>query len=238
MFNDKAVYAFIPARGGSKGIPRKNLYRLGNDTLLERTIKLAKLCPYVDYVVVSTDDVEMHNVAKRYEVNAPTLRPPHLATDTAKTIDVVLHLIGELQIQDVYVLLLQTTSPLRTLDDLNRFFRTFEQNIQLGDAIVSITPHDTPHPDKIQKIENDYVGSYLGVEAMVPRQSLPQVYSLNGAFYLTDTDILIHQRTFLPKRTIPFVMPRERSINLDDKLGLLILEALLEKGIVTLEEYP
>ena len=237
MLNQKKVYAIVPVRGGSKGIPRKNLYRLGKDTLLERTIKQGKLCKYVDQVVVSTDDPEMYEITKKYNVNAPTLRPAHLATDTAKTVDVVLHLIQELNIGDAYILLLQTTSPLRTLEDLNNLFKVFEANLDRADAIVSLAEHDDPHPNKIQKIEDGYVTSYLGVESMVPRQSLPKVYRLNGAFYLTHSDILIPKRTFMPERTLPFVMPRERSVNLDSKMDLYLMEMLIEKGIVIIEEY-
>lgn len=236
MLNNKKVYAIIPARGGSKGIPRKNLYRLGKDTLLERAIKLAKACSYIDEVVVSTDDAEMFEVAKQYQVNTPTLRPQHLATDDARTVDVVLHLIEQLSIDDAYILLLQTTSPLRTLADLNNLFKTFESNLDRADAIVSLTEHDDPHPNKIQKIDDGFVASYLGGESMVPRQSLPKVYRLNGAFYLTHTGVIIQQHTFMPKRTIPLIMPRERSVNLDSMMDLCLLEALIERGIVVPEE--
>jgi CMP-N-acetylneuraminic acid synthetase len=237
MLNNKKVYAVIPARGGSKGIPRKNLYRLGSDTVLERAINLGKRCIYVDRVVVSTDDPETFEIAKRYDVDAPSLRPAHLATDSARTVDVVLHLIEELSIVDAYILLLQTTTPLRTLEDANSLFETFEANIDVAEAIVSVTEHDDPHPDKIQKIEGGYVTSYMGVESMVPRQELPKVYRLNGAFYLTHSDVIVKEHTFMPTKTLPFVMPRERSVNLDSRMDVHLLEALLEKGIVKLEEY-
>lgn len=235
MLNNKKVYAVIPARGGSKGIPRKNLYRLGKDTLLERAIKLGKACKYVDYVIVSTDDPEMFEIAKRYNVNTHALRPVNLATDTAKTVDVILHVIKELNIQDSYILLLQTTSPLRTLDDLENMFKIFEAYNEKADAIVSLTEYDDPHPNKIQKIESGYVVPYISGEFLVPRQSLPKVYKLNGAFYLTHSDIITQQNTLLPERTIPFLMPKEKSINLDSMMDLYLLEALIEKGIVILD---
>ncbi|MBU1425700.1 MAG: acylneuraminate cytidylyltransferase family protein [Gammaproteobacteria bacterium] len=237
MLRGQPVTAVIPVRGGSKGIPGKNLYRLGRDTLLERTIKIAKLCPYVDRVLVSTDNREMFDIAQRYTAAAPTLRPAELATDNAKTVDVVLNLIETAPIPAGWVLLLQVTSPLRTLGDLNDFCRTFEEADPAAEAIVSLVQHDSPHPDKIQKIDNGIVVSYLGKESMVARQLLPKVYSLNGAFYLTHRDILIERRTFMPAQTIPFIMPEERSLNLDGKLDLFLLEALLEKGRIVLEEY-
>lgn len=237
MLRGQPVTAVIPVRGGSKGIPGKNLYRLGRDTLLERTIKIAKLCPYVDRVLVSTDNQEMYDIAQHYAAAAPALRPAELATDNAKTVDVILNLIETAPIASGWVLLLQVTSPLRTLDDLNEFCRTFDEANPATDAIVSLVQHDSPHPDKIQKVENGLVVSYLGKESMVARQLLPKVYSLNGAFYLTHKDTLIDRRTFMPAHTIPFIMPEDRSLNLDGKLDLFLLEAMMEKGMIALEEY-
>jgi CMP-N-acetylneuraminic acid synthetase len=142
-----------------------------------------------------------------------------------------------MEIRDAYIMLLQVTCALRTLDDLNSFCKAFEDSIDTAQAIVSIIPHDSPHPDKIQKLENGYVTSYMGKESMIARQTLPKVYALNGAFYLTHTDILKTKKTFIPERTIPFIMPPERSVNLDTIQDVYILEALLEKGVVELEEY-
>ncbi|MHB1275783.1 MAG: acylneuraminate cytidylyltransferase family protein [Candidatus Humimicrobiaceae bacterium] len=232
MLNNKKVYAIIPVRGGSKGIPKKNLYKIGGLTLLERTIILSKKCSYIDRVLVSTDDQEMYDISKKYEVNTPKLRPPYLATDTAKTVDVVINLMDELSIEDSYIVLLQVTSPLRKSDDFENLFKVFEKNKDNCNAIVSLTEFDDPHPDKIQKIENGFVKSYLGVESMVPRQELPKVYRLNGAFYMTSTELLRKYRTFVPEKTVPFIMPEERSLNLDNKYDLYLLEALLQRGII------
>lgn len=237
MIRGEPLTAVIPVRGGSKGIPGKNLLRLGRDTLLERAIKLAKACRYVDRVLVSTDHAEMHAIAKALGAAAPTLRPAGLAADDAKTVDIVLHLIETAGIDRGYILLLQVTSPLRTLADLDGFCRAFEDGDPAAEAIVSLVRHDSPHPDKIQTIEDGRVVSYLGKESMVARQSLPPVYALNGAFYLTHRDVLLTRRTFMPARTLPYVMPEERSLNLDSKRDLVLLEALVEKGLVQIEEY-
>lgn len=237
MIRGQPVTAVIPVRGGSKGIPGKNLYRFGRDTLLERSIKLAQRCKYVDRVLVTTDHTEMYEIAKAYGAAAPALRPAELATDNAKTVDVVLHLIDTAPISEGYVLLLQVTSPLRTLEDLNALCSSFDEAGSETEAIVSLVRHDSPHPDKIQKIDQGFVASYLGKESMVARQLLPEVYSLNGAFYLTHRDTLIERRTFMPERTLPYIMPEQRSLNLDGPLDLFLLEALLEKGRVQPEEY-
>ena len=237
MLRGQPVTAVIPVRGGSKGIPGKNLYRLGRDTLLERTIKIAKMCPYVDRVLVTTDSPEMYDIAQRYDAAAPTLRPAELASDSAKTVDVVLNLIETVPIGTGWVLLLQVTSPLRTLGDLTAFCETFENGPADAEAAVSLVHFDSPHPDKIQKIEDGLVKSYLGKESMVARQSLPTVYALNGAFYITHRDTLVTRCTFLPPRTLPFVMPEERSVNLDTMADVYVLEAMLERGVYKVEEY-
>lgn len=237
MLRGQVVTAIIPVRGGSKGIPGKNLYRLGHDTLLERAIKIAKLSPYIDRVLVTTDNQAMFEVAVRYGVSTSSLRPSDLASDNAKTVDVVLDVIETESIDSGWVLLLQVTSPLRTLDDLNAFCKTFDEDSTQSDAAVSLVKFDSPHPDKIQKIEQGLVKSYLGKESMVARQSLPAVYALNGAFYITHRNTLMTNRTFMPLRTIPFVMPEDRSVNLDTMADVYMLEMMLERCLCKVEEY-
>jgi CMP-N-acetylneuraminic acid synthetase len=237
MIRNQPLTAVIPVRGGSKGIPGKNLHRLGKHTLLERSIKRAQLCPYIDRVVVSTDHPEMQRIAEACNAAMPALRPAALATDDAKTVDVVLHVLDTLDVRHGYVVLLQVTSPLCTVADLGDFCRSFEDAPADAEAIVSLVRHDSPHPDKIQKIDQGYVKSYLGKESMVARQSLPKVYSLNGAFYMTHCGVLRDRRTFMPARTVPFVMPPERSVNLDHPIDLITLDALVEKGVYEIEEY-
>ena len=238
MIRGRQLTAIIPVRGGSKGIPGKNLHRVGKDSLLERSIKLARRCPYVDRIVVSTDDPQMYAIAQKYGVAMPALRPAELATDHARTVDVVLQAMDAAPVADGYILLVQATSPLRTLADLNGFCKTFDEDASGGRAIVTLVRHGSPHPDKIQKLEGGFVTSYLDRDSMVARQSLPEVYALNGVFYLTDTGQLRTGKTFLPKgATLPYVMPPERSINLDNMLDVQVMDALLERGVLKAEEY-
>ena len=237
MLRGETVTAVIPARRGSKGIPKKNLYRMGRDTLLERAIKISELCSVVDNTVVSTDDPIIDQTARGYGVAAPSLRPKQLAGDTASSVDVVVDLIENLPISTGWILLLQVTTPLRTLSDLNAFFECLEKADGDVDASVSLVKIDSPHPDKIQKIEEGFVKSYLGKVASVARQSLPSVYALNGAFYLVRKDILLRERTFIPFRTVPFVMSADKSINLDTPTDLRYLEMMINSGFVEIEEY-
>lgn len=229
MIRGERLTAIIPARGGSKGIPRKNMLRIDGETIVERSIRLARELGWVDRILVTTDDPEVYAIAKKHGAAPPSLRPPHLATELATTIDAVNYLIVDAKIEDGYVLLLQPTSPLRTAADLDALCREFEAHPE-AQAIVSVVRHDAPHPDKIVVVDEGYVRSYLGTNPSVPRQSLPVVHSINGAFYILPTRILVEQRTFLPERTMAFEMPAERSVNLDGPLDLLLMEALLKRA--------
>jgi CMP-N,N'-diacetyllegionaminic acid synthase len=229
MIRGERLTAIIPARGGSKGIPRKNMLRIGGETIVERSIRLARESGWVDRILVTTDDPEIYELAKRHDAAPPNLRPPHLATDLATTIDAVNHLIVDASIEDGYVLLLQPTSPLRTAADLDALCKAFEAHPD-AQAIVSVVRHESPHPNKIIVIDDGYVRSYLGTNPSVPRQSLPVVHSINGAFYIVPVRILVVQQTFLPERTMPFEMPVERSVNLDTPLDLLLMEVLLKQA--------
>ena len=102
---------------------------------------------------------------------------------------------------------------------------------------MSLVKFDSPHPDKIQIIDNNLVKSYLGKESMVARQKLPEVYALNGAFYITHRSTLLTLKTFLPPKTIPYVMPVDRSVNLDNIQDVYMLEAMLAHNLCSLEEY-
>ncbi len=237
MLNNQKVTAIIPVRGGSKGIPRKNLYKLGNDTLLERAIKIGLLCDHIDKVIVSTDDIEMYDIAKVYGVNETSLRPNYLATDGAKTIDVIKDSLNKNNIIEGMVLLLQVTNATRTLSDLNSFFNEFQKSSNEFDSSVSLVSFDHPHPNKIQVIKDGYVRSYLGNESMVSRQSLPKVYALNGAFYLANIDSIYANNSFFSQYTLPFIMKDIKSINLDNIHDLYLLESLIKNKIITIEEY-
>lgn len=236
MLRGKTLTAIIPVRGGSKRLPGKNTRKVGKLSLLERSIKLAQACDRIDRTLVSTDDPEMHRIAGSYDVAAPTLRPAALADDGATTISVVEHLIEQAGIDGGYLLLLQASSPLRTLADLNALLDQFEADTD-ADAIVSLNEHTGAHPEKLQKIADGRVTSYMGVDSHRPEQSLQKAYALNGAFYLVDRGIFLRDKSFIPASTICYHMPAERSINLDTQADWDVLQAMLSAGYWDVEEY-
>ena len=226
MIRGEKLTAVIPVRSGSKGIPGKNLLKIEGETLIERAVKKAIKTSFVDHVFVTTDDSEMFKIAQEAGAAPSGLRPDHLATSDAKTIDAVEHLLNNVGVDTGYILLLQVTTPLWTVDDLNELCEKFEKYSE-AEAIISVVKHDAPHPEKIMKIENGWLQTYLGGNTGVPRQSLPDVYALNGAFYMLPVSKMREARTFVPKQSIPFIMPPERSVNLDGPLDLALLKGLL-----------
>lgn len=235
MIRGAPLTAIIPVRGGSKGIPRKNLRRVGSDSLLERAIKFAKNSPRIDRTIVTTDNPKMHEIAARHGVQSPSLRPAHLANDSATATPVVEHVLRECAVTDGYLLILQVTSPFRRLGDLEDLCTAYEQS--QADAIVSLVAIDEPRPEKMKRIVDGRIEPYMADGFEGPRQALPQPYKLNGAFYMISLEAFLRERRFIPKASIPFVMPDERSHNLDSMTDWKIMEAMLAAGHWALEEY-
>ena len=236
MIHGRRLCAVVPARGGSKGIPRKNLYKINGVTLVELAIKLAEACARVDTVYVSTDDPEIHAIAATNGCATPSLRPVKLSTDAARTIDVIRHLVetGVLDSNDC-IMLLQPTTPLRTRVDINAVCDLLESRWQEADAVVSVCAIDGPHPYKAQVVRDGYLRSLFARDSTVSRQSLPPTYIPNGAFYFGKLAVLDVEDTFIPARSLPYVMSAMTSVNLDGPLDIVLLEALLEKGMVRLD---
>jgi len=236
MVRDVPLTAIIPVRGGSKGIPGKNLYKFMGETLLERTIGFSKACSRIDDVYVTTDDHEMQRIARSSGAKAPFLRPAQLAGDDAPTIDAVKHLLSKVGINKGYVVLLQVTSPLRECHDLQQICSEFEANPE-AKSVVSIVRHVEPHPEKMLQVRDGYLGSYFGGNPSAPRQTLPEVYALNGAFYLSSVEGIMSQNSIWGHRSMPYIMPPERSVNIDSDLDIVLLEALAAWGRVKPETY-
>jgi CMP-N,N'-diacetyllegionaminic acid synthase len=185
-------------------------------------------------VIVSTDSAEMQSVALREGAECPVLRPPSLATNTATTAAVVRHVIDDFAVTSTHLLLLQVTSPLRTLEDCNAFLDAYFATS--APAATSVVKIDEPRPEKLKLLEQGVLKPYLGTGYEGPRQSLPQPYALNGAFYAIARDQFMTHGKFLPETTIGFEMPPERSHNLDSLQDMQILGAMLAAGHWTLEK--
>jgi len=222
------LLALIPARGGSKRIPRKNIRLFCGRPLLQWTIDAACALSCVDRVVVSTDDPQIAEVASDCGAEVPFLRPAELATDTAKGIAPVLHALEQLpQVSDV--LLLQPTSPLRTSGDIEAIVSL--RQLAGRESAVSLTP-SSKHPAWMYSLSHDQrlESFYTMTEFQLTKQQ-SQVYALNGALYLASRDFLMREQAFIGPETVGYVMPAERSVDIDTPFDWKLAEFLMEQQL-------
>lgn len=226
MSHTRKTLALIPARGGSKGIPRKNIKPLGGKPLIAWTIESARHSRLLDTIVVSTDDEEIAAVAREYGAQVPYLRDPALARDDTPGIDPVLDALDRLPGFDA-VVMLQPTSPLRTGGDIDACIELAER---LGaPSAVSVSAPDH-HPFWMYRMRADHrLETLIDVPPVPRRQDLPAVYALNGALYYAHTDWLRYHRVFVGADTVAYAMPQERSVDLDTPLDWELAELLLTR---------
>ena len=225
MINGKSVLAIIPARGGSKGIPRKNIRDLCGKPLLAWTIEEAKKSKYIDRLILSSEDAEIIDVAKTWGCEVPFVRPEKFAQDDTPGIDPVLHAIQMLDEKYDYVVLLQVTSPLRIVEDIDGCIEwCVKRNAKSCVAVSEV-------------VENPYwmytIASNCKLEKFVDtdveytrRQDLPKVFIINGAMYIAECNWLAHKKTFCSQETIGYIMPEERSLDIDSERDFKVCEAI------------
>ena len=220
------VLGLIPARGGSKGIPGKNLVDLGGRTLLSWTATEA-LKSSLTRTIISTDDEDIASEAARCGIEVPFIRPAHLATDTALSIDVALHALKFLEESYDAVMLLQPTTPFRNATDIDGAILLLENEDNV-DSVISVSDVGSAHPARMKIIHNGWIvdPGYIDAPDGEPRQRLPSVYILNGAIYLSRTSV-VRDKTFHGERSRPWIMPAERSVNIDTALDLALARALI-----------
>lgn len=230
MLNNKRILAIIPARGGSKGIPHKNIADLCGKPLIAYTIEEAKKSKYIDYVLISTDDEKIKEKAIEYGGNVPFIRPKNLSDDKSKSIDVVIHSIDYLKNQGNlfdYVILLQPTSPLRNVNDIDE---ALEKVISSEyESLVSVSEVDE-NPILMGTIEENKFKKILNISGNnVRRQEFPKVYIYNGAIYINSVEMLYREKVFVNDLTVPYVMPKERSMDIDEQMDLDIVELFIKE---------
>jgi CMP-N-acetylneuraminic acid synthetase len=232
MYNEKTLLGLIPARGGSKGLPRKNLRPLCGKPLIAWTIEQALKSKYLDKVVVSTDDTEIAEMSKKYGAEVPFMRPKELATDEAKSVDVILHAIKFFESNNQHfdtIVLLQPTSPLRATENIDKAIETFFENNCESLVSVSEAPHSLFWSFEIK---NGYLEPFLGKDFLNKRrQDLPKLYLPNGAIYISTKETIEKYISFFTDSTYPYIMPPERSIDVDTELDFRIAELLINTKI-------
>ncbi len=232
LYRGKKILGIIPARGGSKELPRKNVLPLLGKPLIAWTVEQAKRSKYIDKVIVSTDDKEIAVISKKYGAEIPFFRPKELAEDDSKVIDAILLIIEWIKQNGMYydlIILLQPTSPLRTPEDIDNSIKLlFSKNAQ---AVVSVCevehhPHLTNTLPEDGSMENFLVPEFANKN----RQKLPVFYRLNGAVYLAYLDYLLAKKGFFGDGTYAYLMERKKSIDIDNDIDFKYVEFLLQNS--------
>jgi len=232
MLNGQRVIAVVPARGGSKSIPGKNIKPLLGEPLLAWSIDVAHQVTEIDRVIVSTDDTTIASVGEAFGAEI-YLRPAHLATDEALVIDALKDLLHRLELEGEkpeWVVLLEPTCPLRTEEDVLRCLELVSQGNY--DSVATFKDADL-NPHRAWRLTDGVPEVFIpGAVPWLPRQKLPKAYQLNGAVYIFRAGLLAEEaKSLLVGRLGAVLMPRERSQDIDDHLDFMIVETLMrEKG--------
>lgn len=227
MIDGRRVLGLVPARGGSRGIPGKNLLSLGGRPLLAWTGSAAAGSKYLDRVLLSSDDEAILTAGRDAGLEVPFVRPPELARDDTPAMDVVLHALDAVEETFDLLVLLQPTSPLRIAEDIDA---CVERVAAGAPCCVSVTePGHSP-------AWMFTLGTGGRLDRLIPemalparRQELPPVFALNGAVYVAEVAWLRRVRSFIAEGTVGYPMPPDRSVDLDDELDLALLEVLVQR---------
>jgi len=226
MIDNKKILAIIPARGGSKGIPRKNIVPLCGKPLIAWTIEAVRNSAYVDRFILSTEDPEIIDVARQLGCDVPFVRPAELSADGTPGIVPVFHALTTLPESYDYVVLLQPTSPLRNSSDIDG---TIEKVAKDGHpacvSVVSVakSPQWMFHLDARERL----VPFMADTRIAATRQELTRLYLLNGAVYAANVAWLKSVRSFISPQTAAYVMPEARSVDIDTPMDLRLCEHLM-----------
>jgi CMP-N,N'-diacetyllegionaminic acid synthase len=230
MIRPEDILSIIPARGGSKGVPRKNIRELDGKPLIAHTIEAALGSGYINRLMVSTDDEEIADISQKWGADVPFLRPVELATDTAKAIAVVKHALLEMEMLDnceyPVIVYLEPPAPFKTPGDIDSCIELFFE--EDPGSVVSVNEANQFHPILMKKIEDAQLKPIWKDEPeCVPRQMYsPTAYMRNGAVYVLRRENIL-KGIFYGAPIIPYIMPDERSICIDSVLDWYAAEAII-----------
>ena len=219
MYNNKKILAVIPARGGSKRLPGKNIKLLGDKPLIAWTIEAAHSSQFIDRVILSSDNKEIISTAKKYGCEVPFVRPSQLASDEASSEDMLEHAINTLDEKFDYIVLLQPTSPFRTADDIDAMIR-------------KCVDTQAPSVESLTKISENPEWMFSLNEDGAMRKACTGIidslkYILNGAVYVIDTEIFMQHKKIRYSGSQAYIMPFERSVDIDTGVDFEYAEFLL-----------
>lgn len=237
MIEGRTVLGIIPARGGSKGIPHKNIVDLGGRPLLAWTIEAARASRHIDRLILSSDDPAIMAVAESLGCEVPFVRPAELATDTADGLAPVFHALEALPERWDYVVLLQPTSPLRLGEDIDACLRACAPG-KAPSCVSVCEAAKSPYWMFFREADGRLTPALPGTNYTARRQDLPTAYVLNGAVYAASADWFQATRGFITPETVCHVMPAERSLDIDTPLDLALCAEMVRRRNVAKESFP
>ena len=214
------VLAIIPARRGSKGLPGKNIKPLCGKPLIGWTIEQARASKHITEIFVSTDSREIADVAESFGVSVPELRPAELASDTASSASFILYTLEKLQREGQefdYIVLLEPTSPLREVEDIDRSIELLAADSR-ADSIVGVCKTECAHPVFLTRIEEGLLRPYIGDMEAVRRQELDELY-------------FFEKKAFYHDKTLPYLVPKWKAFEIDDSEDWFIIESILKNKL-------
>ena len=225
------ILAIIPARGGSKGVPKKNIKSFAGKPLIAWTIEQGKKSKHIDKLVVSTDDAEIAAVSRKYGAEVID-RPKEFGRDDSPTYDAIKHVVDTLEGKgenyDI-VIILEPTSPLRKDDDLDNAIELFQKNKTKADALVSLGEVHLENPMITKVIDGrGLLKPFIESRKQIyQRQQLPAIYFPYGVIYLSKTDAYLKSKTVYQEKTIPYLIERWQNYEIDDIYDFVVMEAIM-----------
>ena len=229
----KKIIAVIPAKGNSRAIPKKNIVKILGKPLIYYTIKEAKKSKLIDDLVVSTDSKEISKISKKYGAKVPFIRPKYLSTDFMQSLPVVKHALLFMEKLNKckydYVVMLQPTCPLRNCIDIDSSLKKLINS--KFQSITSIVDVGGNHPYRMKVIKKNRLYNFIdrGFEDMRARQKLKKIYIRNGAIYAATRNTIFKKNSLVGIKNLPYVMAKERSVNIDVINDLFSAEYYLKK---------
>lgn len=231
MYRDNKILAIIPARGGSKRLPGKNIKKIGSKPMIAHAVLAAKKSKYIDRIVVSTDDPAIVKVVKKYGAEVPFVRPAEFASDTAPTLPVLQHAVrfyeNELKFKPDLIILVQTTNPLIKAEDIDKTIETlFKTKTNTCFTVTEISQR----PEWMYRLDGKKPELFIkkGDGLKTRSQNLPRLGIINGTVYAMKYDTLIKKNKIYDKNTSVYIMPRDRSVDIDNYFDFKIAEALIK----------
>ncbi len=231
MYQGKSFLAVIPARGGSKGLPGKNIKKINGKPLIAWSIGAAFRSKYLDEIMVSTDSDDISRIASEYGASVPFLRPKYLSGDKVATFDTIRHTINfyknKLKKTVDYIVLLEPTSPLRTFNDIDR---AIEQLLgSTATSVVGVCKTESQNPAfLVNKDSDNFISGYEDIDMKSKRrQDIKSVYFFEGSLYISKIKEYLSSETFYHKGTMGYEVPKYKSLEVDDIYDFIMIEAIM-----------